>query len=216
MRITDIPCTNRPRERLSSFGASALSDAELLALVLQKGIAGENVVDMSNRLLARYPLDELSTCSVTELTSLAGIGKAKAMQIMALCEISKRMRGGVIREKVVRNAADVATHYMEKLRDQKKEHFIAVFLDSKNRIIADTVVSVGTLNASLVHPREVFKEAIKCSANAVILVHNHPSGDCSPSDEDMQITAQMRAAAELLNLRMLDHLIIGSGRWKSI
>ena len=187
-----------------------LSNCELLAVILQKGTKNENVIDMSNRLLAKHSIDKLSECSLTELKDIPGIGDAKAMQILALFELSKRIKGGSIAEKVIHNSEDIASYYMEKLKDKKKEYFIAVFLDSKNKIIKDEVISVGTLNASLVHPREVFKEAIKHSANSIILVHNHPSGDCEPSTEDEEITGRMKEIGELMGIQVLDHVVVAT------
>ena len=216
MRVMDIPLENRPRERLKQNGVEALSNSELLAVILQKGTHKENVIDMSNRLLAKHSFDSLSECSLIELKDIPGIGEAKAMQIIALFELSKRIKGGSIAEKVVSNSEDIAKYYMEKLRDKKKEHFIAVFLDSRNKIIKDEVISVGTLNASLVHPREVFKEAIKHSANSIILVHNHPSGDCEPSAEDQEVTKKMKQASEIIGIKLLDHVIVSGTNLISI
>jgi len=210
MRIQDISPENRPRERLKQNGVDVLSNCELLAVILQKGTKNENVIDMSNRLLAKHSIDKLSECSLTELKDIPGIGDAKAMQILALFELSKRIKGGSIAEKVIHNSEDIASYYMEKLKDKKKEYFIAVFLDSKNKIIKDEVISVGTLNASLVHPREVFKEAIKHSANSILLVHNHPSGDCEPSTEDEEITGRMKEIGELMGIQVLDHVVVAT------
>jgi len=212
MRIKDIPKENRPRERLKQNGVEALSNSELLAVILQKGTQKENVIDMSNRLLSKYSIDKLSECSLTELKDIPGIGDAKAMQIMALFELSKRVKSGSIAEKVVSNSSDIANYYMERMKGLKREHLIAVFLDSKNKIINDKVISIGTLNSSLVHPREVFKEAIKCSANAIILVHNHPSGDCGPSSEDIEITDRVKEAGEMVGIKLLDHVIVGKDK----
>jgi len=212
MRIKDIPKENRPRERLKQDGVDALSNSELLAVILQKGTQKENVIDMSNRLLSKYSIDKLSECSLTELKDIPGIGDAKAMQIMALFELSKRVKSGSIAEKVVSNSSDIANYYMERMKGLKREHLIAVFLDSKNKIINDKVISIGTLNSSLVHPREVFKEAIKNSANAIILVHNHPSGDCGPSSEDIEITNRVKEAGEMVGIKLLDHVIVGKDK----
>lgn len=208
MKIKDITLENRPRERMKQLGSHVLTDAEVLAIILQKGTRGENVIDMSNRLIAKYGLDKLSSCSIDELKEIKGIGEAKALQIKAIFELSKRVKAGKICETVLSNSADVAKHYMAKLGDKKKEYFIAVFLDSKNKIISDKVISIGTLNASLVHPREVFKEAMKVSANSIILVHNHPSGDPEPSEEDKIVTKKLRKVGDTIGMPLLDHLII--------
>jgi len=216
MRIKDIPSENRPRERLKQNGVEALSSSELLAIILQNGTQKENIIDISNRLLSKHSLDKLSEFSILELKSIPGIGDAKAMQIMALFELSKRIKGGSIAEKVVNNSEDIAKYYMEKLRDKKKEYFIAVFLDSKNKIIKDEVISVGTLNSSLVHPREVFKEAIKNSANAIILVHNHPSVDCEESPEDRVVRNLIRRTGDIIGIELLDFMIIGTYTYLSL
>ncbi len=216
MKIMEISLDQRPRERLKQKGVEALNDAEILAVLLQSGFKGESVIDMSNRLISTYGLDQFNTLGLTELMNIKGIGIAKACKIIAAFELSKRVNGGRICEKVINSASDIADYYMEKLKDKKKEYFIAVFLDSKNKIIKDEVISIGTLNSSLVHPREVFKEAIKNSANAIILVHNHPSGDCRASSEDLEITEKMKEAGDMVGIKVLDHIIIGSDRYEGL
>ena len=136
--------------------------------------------------------------------------------LIAAFELSKRVSSGKICERVVNNPSDIAKYYMEKLKDLKKEYFIAVFLDSKNKVIKDEAISIGTLNSSLVHPREVFKEAIKNSANSIILVHNHPSGNVEPSDEDYRVNKVLIEAGELVGIKVLDHLIVGDGKWENV
>ena len=216
MMLKEISLEQRPRERLKQKGVEALNDAEILAVLLQSGFKGESVIDMSNRLISTYGLDQFNTLGLTELMNIKGIGIAKACKIIAAFELSKRVNGGRICEKVINSASDIADYYMEKLKDKKKEYFIAVFLDSKNKIIKDEVISIGTLNSSLVHPREVFKEAIKNSANAIILVHNHPSGDCRASSEDLEITEKMKEAGDMVGIKVLDHIIIGSDRYEGL
>ena len=148
---------------------------------------------------------------------IKGIGVAKASKLIAAFELSKRVNSGKIVGKEVNGAADIANYYMERLRDLKKEHFYALLLDSKNRIIKEQLISVGTLNSSLVHPREVFKEAIRNSANAIILVHNHASkGEVEASAEDLEITAKLKEVGNLLGIKVLDHIIIGENSWKKI
>ena len=209
MKINEIPEENRPRERFQKLGANVLSDAELLAIILQKGTKGENVIDMCNRLISKYGIDKLSYLSLKELQEINGIGPAKAMQIKALFEF-KRRHDLAKRTKIpVRSAKDVFEYASRRLPDNDKEHFMVLHLDSKNRIIKDEIISTGILNASLVHPREVFKPAIKESANSIILVHNHPSGDPTPSEEDKKITKILFDAGELLDIKLLDHVIVG-------
>ena len=214
MKIKEIAKEQRPRERLKA--GNVLNDAELLALLLGSGTKGESAIDMGNRLLSENGLDKLNSLSIQELMKIKGIGLAKASKLIAAFELSKRVSSGKICEKIVKNPSDIASHYIKKLRDLKKEHFIAVFLDSKNKIIKDEVISIGTLNSSLVHPREVFKEAIKCSANSVILVHNHPSGSVEPSDEDYRVNKVLVETGNLVGIKVLDHLIVGEGKWKNL
>ena len=214
MKIKEIAKEQRPRERLKA--GNVLNDAELLALLLGSGTKGESAIDMGNRLLSENGLDKLNSLSIQELMKIKGIGLAKASKLIAAFELSKRVSSGKICEKIVKNPSDIASHYIEKLKDLKKEHFIAVFLDSKNKIIKDEIISIGTLNSSLVHPREVFKEAIKCSANSVILVHNHPSGSVEPSDEDYRVNKVLVETGNLVGIKVLDHLVVGDEKWNSL
>jgi len=215
MKIKDISKENRPRERFLKNGAMSLSDAELLAVILQKGSKKENVVDMSNRLLSKHGIDKLCDLSLKELQEIDGIGPAKAMQIKALFEFNKRHNLSRQNGKPIKSAKDVYDYASQRLNSNDKEHFMVLHLDSKNRIIKDEVISIGTLNASIIHPREIFKSAIKESANSIILVHNHPSGDSEPSAEDEQVTEKLFGAGELLNIKVLDHVIIGKDNYYS-
>ena len=213
MLIKEIALEQRPRERLKSKGVDNLSDAELLAIIVQNGSHGENVVDLSHRLISTFGLEKLNSLSLAELMNIKGIKLGKASRLIAAFELSKRVNSGKICEKIVNNPSDIAQYYMEKLKDLKKEHFIAVFLDSKNKVIKDELISIGTLNSSLVHPREVFKEAIKNSANSIILVHNHPSGDAEASDEDYRVNKVLIETGKLVGIKVLDHLIVGGKEW---
>ena len=204
MKIKDIPLQNQPRERMLRYGESALSDAELLAIILQKGSRKENVVDMCNRLLC----NNLKNMSLQELQEINGIGMAKAMQIKAIFEFSKRQKNNN-NTTVIKKAEDVY-NLMSFLKDKKKEHLYGLYLDAKNKVIEKPeLISVGILDASLIHPREIFKEAIRKSAKSVILVHNHPSGDTSPSEEDLEVTDRLVEAAKVLDIQFLDHVIVG-------
>ena len=216
LKIKEIAIEQRPRERLKAHGVDCLSDAELLALMLQTGSHGENVIDMSHRLISEHSLENLNCLSLAELIKIKGIGPAKASKLIAAFELSKRVSSGRICEKIVKNPADIASHYISKLKDLKKEYFIAVFLDSKNKIIKDEIISIGTLNSSLVHPREVFKEAIKNSAASIILVHNHPSGDVEASDEDYRVNKVLIETGNLVGIKVLDHLIVGKWDYLSL
>ncbi|HOI18419.1 MAG TPA: DNA repair protein RadC [Candidatus Woesearchaeota archaeon] len=215
MKIKDISIENRPRERMEKQGVQVLSDAELLAIILKFGNKEENVVDMCNRLISKYGVDKLSSCSLKELQEIKGIGKAKASQILALFEFNKRHNVSKQNGKQIKTAKDVYDYCYPKLKDLDKEHFMILHLDTKNRILKDEFVSIGTLNCSLVHPREIFKSAIKESSNSIILVHNHPTGDSTPSAEDVKVTEILRKSGELLSIRVLDHVIVSSNDYYS-
>ncbi len=218
-RIKDWPAEERPREKLLERGPDALTDAELLALVIRTGDATSrtSAVDQARLLLQRFgSLRELSRATVAELCVTRGIGPAKAAEILAVFQIARRFGAESLRPgDRFTSSADVFRHYHERLRDHKREVFLALLLDGKNRIIREVRVSEGSLNASIVHPREVFAPVIRDSAAAVLFVHNHPSGDPTPSREDLEITTRLREAGELMGVRVLDHIIIGSGRYIS-
>ncbi|MFH1471859.1 MAG: DNA repair protein RadC [Nanoarchaeota archaeon] len=209
MRIADITLENRPRERLQKHGVSVLGDAELLAIILKTGTRGENVIDMSNRLISRYGVDKLSELSLPELQEIKGIGPAKAMTIKVLFELNKRHALAKKKLTKITCAKDVYELMKEKLSDLKQEVFVVLYLDAKNHVLKEEIVTKGTLDASLIHPREVFRGAIKESAHAIIVVHNHPSGDPSPSEEDKRITEKLSEAGGLLDIKMLDHVVVG-------
>jgi DNA repair protein RadC len=215
MRIKDITLENRPMERLEKLGPSVLSDAELLAVILKTGNKEENVIDMSNRLISKYGFDKLSLCTLSELQEINGIGRSKACQILALFELNKRHSYSKTNGTPIKTAKDVFNHCSPKVSGLDREHFMILHLDSKNRILKDEVVSVGALTGTIAHPREVFKSAIKESAHSVILVHNHPSGDPTPSDEDLRMTARLLEAGDILGIKVLDHVIIGKDEYWS-
>jgi DNA repair protein RadC len=217
MKIKDIPWDNRPGIRLKKEGVSNLSNAELLAIVIGRGNYKENAIDLSNRVLKSYNFDKLSDLSFHELDKEFK-NQVPAMKINAMYEIFRRTNtlkksGNRIK---IKNAEDVFNYFVDKLVDKKKEHFYALFLDTKNRIISEDLISVGTLNASLIHPREVFNPAIKASCNSIILVHNHPSGDSKSSKEDEIVTKDLSEAGKLLGINLLDHVIIGKNEFISL
>jgi DNA repair protein RadC len=215
MKILDIPKQNRPRERFLKLGPEALSDAELFAILLRTGTKGENIIEVSNRLIAEYGLDKLFDCSLKELQEINGIGPSKAMQILTIAEIQKRINQSQKPIKKISCAEDVFNYFKDKLADKKEEHFYVLMLNNQNNIIAEHEVSKGILDASIIHPREVFKPAIKNSAAKIILVHNHPSGNPEPSGEDLDITERLVSAGEELGIKVLDFVIIGREEfWK--
>lgn len=209
MRIHDLDPENRPRERFIRSGISALSPAELLALVLKSGTKGKNILETCNELIARHGLEKLADLSVNELQKTGGIGPAKAMQILAIFELQKRLLHARSLNRKIRSARDVYEYMDGRLPDETREHLFLLHLNTKNHIIRHDIVSVGTLNASLIHPREIFKAAIRESAHAIVLVHNHPSGEVEPSNADRQVTTVLKQAGSILQIELLDHVIIG-------
>lgn len=216
--LKEIPSELRPRERLLKEGPGALSDIELLAIMLRTGTANTSAVDLATMLLSKYEnLRNLLHVSVEELNSFKGIGTAKAAQIRAALELGRRVATAVAGERVsIRSPEDAAALVMEEMRHLDREHFMALLLSVKNQVIAKELISIGTLNTSSVHPRELFKPAIRRSAASIILVHNHPSGDPEPSREDCEVTERLVEAGKLLGIEVLDHLIIGDNKFVSL
>ncbi len=217
MKIKDLPDSSKPRERFLRHGPEALSDAELFAIILRTGTPGENVVDMSNRLISEHKLDKLFECSLKELQEIKGIGPSKAMQILAVSELGKRYnqlkQTSNKNQRKISSAQDVFDLMHEKLKDEKQEHFYVLMLNAQNYIIREHLISKGILDASIIHPREVFRPAIKDSASKIILIHNHPSGDPNPSDEDLDITKKLIKTGEELGIKVIDHVILGRGQY---
>jgi len=216
--IKELPEDERPRERLLRKGGRALSDAELLGILIRTGRGGENALDLARRLLARFGgLEDLGRRSPDELRAVPGIGPAKAAQIGAALELARRLATTRFRPGAkFRNSRQVYEHFHHRLRDQRQEVFLCLLLDTKNRLMSEREVSRGGLDASVVNPRDVFAEAVREGASAVIFVHNHPSGDATPSPDDRRITRRLNDAGDLLGVRVLDHLIIGRDAYTSL
>lgn len=218
LKIMDLPINERPRERLLRYGAEGLSNSELLAIILRTGIRNENIMNLSNRVLTQSGgLNGLLSLAPEEIMSLKGIGKAKASQIIAIGELSKRFKsykaGGQCK---INQPKDVANLVMAEMESFKEEHLRVVMLNTKNVVITSKDVSIGSLNSSIVHPREVFAEAIKKNSASIVICHNHPSGDPTPSSEDIQVTHRLKECGKLLGIELLDHIIIGNGIYVSL
>lgn len=211
--IRDLPCEERPREKLLMLGAGALSNAELLAILLRSGSARESAVQLAVRLLSRSGgLRFLPDLSLEEMEEIKGVGPAKAIQIKAALELGRRLATLPPDEaESITSPQRAAALFMEQLRYKRKEHFMILLLNTKNHVISKEEISIGSLNASIVHPREIFNIPLRKSAASVILVHNHPSGDPSPSQEDLEVTRRLVEAGNILGIAVRDHLVIGDG-----
>jgi len=218
LTLKEIPEQQRPRERLLSLGASSLSDIELLAIILRTGAKNVSAIDLAGQLLKRFDnLRGLLEASIEEMAEVKGIGKVKAVQIKAALEISRRLMMSPASERVIiKSPDDVAALVMNDMRNLDKEYFRILLLNTKNHVLSIETINIGTLNSSMVHPREIFKAAIKKSAAALILLHNHPSGDPSPSRDDINITKRIIQSGDILGISVLDHIIIGDNRFISL
>jgi DNA repair protein RadC len=209
--VRDLPRDERPRERLLKLGSEALSAQEILALILGRGIRGESVMMTSQKLLSRFgSLKGVADASVEELTQTRGIGSAKAAQIKAALELSRRLESdaGESPNPILKSPEDVVAVARGQLKGKKKEHFLVLCLDTRNKLINRKLVSMGSLDTSIVHPREAFKEAVSSCAASVIFAHNHPSGDPEPSREDIELTKRLVKAGEIIGIEVLDHIIV--------
>ena len=215
--LHDLPKEERPRERLVKFGEQGLSAQELLQLILGRGIAGESVAVTAQKLLTQFgSLQKLSEASIEELSSVKGIGLAKAAQIKAVFEIGHRLstQTASYKSKELTNPEKVFKFMRSKIKDYKKERLYAIALNTRGWTVNE--ISVGALDSSMAHPREAFSEAIKSNASSVIFVHNHPSGNTEPSEEDVKLTKRLMKAGELLGIKVLDHIIITTKNFRSI
>ncbi|SHI49359.1 DNA replication and repair protein RadC [Clostridium cavendishii DSM 21758] len=217
LKIIDIPQNERPREKIIKYGPDSLSNVELLALLLRTGTSSENVITLSSRILKEvHGLNGLFSASAEELMCIKGVKEAKATQILALCEIFKRFRSFEKSEYKISSPKDVAELLTDEVRSLEQEVFILIMLNTKNVVIGKKELFKGTLNSSVVHPREVFKEALKKSANSIIISHNHPSGDPTPSKEDVNITLRIKECGKLIGIDLIDHIIIGNNKFISM
>ncbi|MFC3040020.1 DNA repair protein RadC [Virgibacillus xinjiangensis] len=216
--LKDVPKEDRPRERLLKLGASHLSNQELLAVILGSGTKEESVMALAQRVLMHFEgLKLLNDAAIEELVAIRGIGLAKGVQMLAAIEFGKRMNQYKPNERyVIRSPEDGADYVMEEMRSLNQEHFVVLFLNTKNQIIHRQTIFIGSLNASIVHPREVFREAVKRSAASLIVAHNHPSGDPSPSQEDIHVTRRLAESGKMIGIELLDHLVIGDRKFVSL
>jgi DNA repair protein RadC len=216
--IKDLPTGERPRERLVKYGAGALSSTELLAITLGSGGRGQNVLELSSSLLAQHGgLVGLARASISELCQIKGMGPAKVAQIKAALELGRRLLLATPEARPqVRSPADAAGLLMAEMGLLEQEHLRALLLDTKNHVLGSPTIYVGSVNTSLIRVAEIFREAIKANCAGIIVAHNHPSGDPTPSPEDVAVTEQIVAAGKLLDIEVLDHLVIGHQRYVSL
>ena len=214
--IAGVADVDMPREKLERLGPEALRDEELLAILLRTGYEGKNVLEVAEAILRKHSSADLMEMGLESLTQIKGIGRAKAAGLIAGLELAKRgLNQGMGIAPSISRPSDVVG-LLADIKDRRKEHFVAFFLNARNQVICREDVSVGSLNASLVHPREVFAPAVGSSAASVILGHNHPSGDVTPSQEDIELTRRMVQAGEIMGIEVLDHIVVGSERFLSM
>lgn len=218
LMIRDYPTDERPRERMVQSGAASLSNQELLAIILRTGTRSESVLQLSNRVLTTFEgFRLLKEASLEEITEINGIGLAKAVQIMAAVEIGRRISNLAFDDRYsIRSPEDGANYVMNDMRFLSQEHFVCLYLNTKNQVLHKQTIFIGSLNASIVHPREVFKEAFRRSAASIICIHNHPSGDPTPSREDIEVTKRLVECGKIIGIDVLDHLIIGEKKYVSL
>jgi len=213
MRIKDLPKVERPREKLEKYGPEKLSNSELLAILLRTGSKGINVVEMARKILGKFSGSGLAKANFKDLKNTFGLGAAKACEIVACFELGRRLLQNK-KSQIYLTPKDVWNE-LKDIRDNKKEHFVIFFLDARNQEIKREIISVGSLNANLVHPREVFEPAVRHLAAQVILAHNHPSGDSEPSEDDLEITKRLVESGGILGIEVIDHIIVTKNNYFS-
>ena len=217
LKICDMPLDERPREKLLNNGVGALTDAELLALLLRTGNREDSALDLSKKLLNSVNgLEGIFNASMISLMNVKGIKAAKASQIIAACELYNRVRQATLKDFKIKSAKDVASLFEDSFLKDSQECVRLISLNTKNNVISTKEVFKGGLNSSIVHPREIFKEAISLSAASIILCHNHPSGDPTPSIEDINITKRIKSCGDILGIELLDHVILGRKKFISL
>jgi len=216
--VRELPPDERPRERLKKLGAEALTTSELIAILFRTGSRKSGAQDVAQRLMAQFgDLERLARASIEELCSVEGVGTVKALEIKAALELGKRLAAYTGDERPsVRSPEEASALFMSQFKGLDKEHFRAVLLNTKNHVLKTVEISVGSLDASLVHPRECFRPAVAASAASIILMHNHPSGDPEPSADDINITKRLKETGKVLGIEVLDHIIFGAGKYVSL
>lgn len=215
-KIKDLPKHEMPREKLIEKGVENLRDSELMAILLRTGIEGKNVLKVSEEILGKFPKKKLLSLDFKKLSEIKGIGPGKACLLLAAFELTKRALEVEDNNLPTINSAKDAVAQLQELRTAKKEHFVVLYLNARNQLIHKETISIGTLNASLVHPREVFHPAIEHLAASIIVAHNHPSGGTEPSEADIMLTRRLADAGKLLGIEMIDHIIVSKDSYLAI
>ncbi|MDP2736797.1 MAG: DNA repair protein RadC [bacterium] len=208
VKIRDIPKFERPREKLIKKGPKALKEEELLAIILRSGLKGRNAIEVANDILIKYRNKKLLLASYQELCNIKGVGSTKAVQILAAIELGSRLFKEKPEEDIYIHTPEDTIKIVSGIKNNKKENFIALYLDARNKLIHQETISIGSINVSIVHPREVFEPAIRHLAAQIILTHNHPSGDPEPSKEDIVITKRLAESGKILGIEITDHIIV--------
>lgn len=218
LKIRDVHEADRPRERLIRQGPQSLSNQELLAILLRTGTKEESVLALANRILMSFEkLHALRDATIEEMMSVKGVGEVKAVHILAAIELGRRLSQKEMNERFTIRSPDDAAHYlMPDMSSLTQEHFVVLFLNTKNQVLHKKTIFIGSLNASIVHPREIFREAVKRSAASIICAHNHPSGIPTPSPEDIEVTTRLMEAGHIIGIELIDHIIIGDHQFISM
>lgn len=218
MKLKDIPKDILPREKALNFGVNSLNDQELLALIIQSGVKGCNVLELANQIICKAGgLGNLPTLNLSDIICIKGIKEAKALKLLAIFELSKRIAFSNISKSYEANSPELLYSWLkEEFKQDKQERLLVVFLNVKNKIIGHKTIFVGCLDRSLIHPREIFKEAISKSSSKIIIIHNHPSGDSTPSNEDIKMTKQLIKASQIMGIGLLDHIVVGKNNFTSL
>jgi DNA repair protein RadC len=218
LMIRDVHIEDRPRERLIRQGAQSLSNQELIAILLRTGTKQESVLALANRVLNYFEkLHGLKHATLEEIMSVKGIGEAKAVQLLAAIELGRRLAQKQVDSRfTIRSPQDAATYLMPEMSSLQQEHFVVLFLNVKNQVLHKQTIFIGSLNSSIVHPREIYREAVKRSAASIICAHNHPSGNAAPSPEDIEVTKRLQEAGYIIGIELVDHVIIGDHQFTSL
>ncbi len=215
--IKKLPLETRPREKLKKFGPSVLTNEELLAIILRNGTKDKNVLSVAREILLTLGLDNINSESLNKLKKIKGVGEVKALTLLAALELGKRSlnMSDNYNKKIIKNSDDAYRYFKDELENSKQEKLIAIFLDTKKRVINSKIIFIGTLDQSLVHPRDIFREALEANAKSLIIMHNHPTGEIAPSMEDDLFTSKLVSTGKIVGILVIDHLIIGHNKYYS-